>query len=96
MSRRDQILDWTDEDERAYRSTARAYQPRQARARRFADEIVHVLNGYIPADGEVRRLALDYLRRLSFKTNACIVNVPAALDRLDKPGIEKVLAGMKP
>lgn len=95
MSRRDQILDWTDEDEKAFRSEARRWGPRQQRAQRFANEMVGVLDGFLPSDKGCRLVILDYLRRLSFKTNSCIVNVPPEWDALNKIEIEKAMLESK-
>lgn len=95
MSRRDQILDWTDEDEKAFRSEARRWGPRQQRAQRFANEMVGVLDGFLPSDKDCRLVILDYLRRLSFKTNSSIINVPPEWDHLDKLAIEKCMLQTK-
>lgn len=95
MSRRDHLLNWTEEDEKEFRSGAKRYEPRQARARQFADEMVHVLDGFLPADRDCRIVVLDYLHRLSFKLNCCIVNVPPEWDHLDKLALEKAMLETK-
>lgn len=72
--------------------------PRAARARRFANEVLHLMGDYLPRDRDAMRLMDQYLIETGFQMNLQIIDVPPEWDHLNKLEIEKAMldAKMKP
>lgn len=78
-------------------SNAMKMDMRVVRAKKFATQIMNVLQDYLPADSDAQRRIHDHLGKLAYETNALIVNLPLEYDRLteleaERKMIEKMLA----
>ena len=60
---------------------------RELRARRFASQIMKLMQDYIPEDCRLR--AYDYLLETAGKSNLEIINVPPECDEFDKIELER-------
>lgn len=64
---------------------------RYLRARRFTDQILHLMYGFIPNDRACTRIIEEMLMETAFQANIEIINVRPEWDELDKLKIEHAI-----
>lgn len=69
---------------------------RQLRARQFTDQVMHLLEDFLPMNDKIcRNRIFDFVYEAAYQSNAQIINVPPEYDALNKLELErKMLASV--
>lgn len=78
------------------KSTIRATDPRDIRARRFAAQISNMLDDWLPRGGSARKQIFDELYCSAYEANAEIISVPTECDEMDKLELERARVEQHP